>query len=195
MADLDKPEELAKAATRVAAYQDRRSQSSGLDKEEIHAFDVGPDDEGFYLRSSDLRALVSQALARRDGVEEPVGDVIEGVQNAIKGLRAHVAAIQADKRAGTNAGSIYNCINDLPNIIRQLEAAEFEIEAEFERYEDARPAPTTPDLRDQMAMAALTGLLAGGWPVHDDPSFQAYILADLMLAERNRTNKGEDRNG
>jgi hypothetical protein len=142
MADLDKLEELAKVATRVAAYLDRRSRSSGLDKEEIHAFDVGPDGEGFYLRSSDLRALASQALARRDGVEEPVGDVIEGVQNAIKGLRAHVAAIQADKRAGTNAGSIYNCINDLPNIIRQLEAAEFEIEAEFERYEDAHPAPT-----------------------------------------------------
>jgi hypothetical protein len=54
---------------------------------------------------------------------------------------------------------------------------------------------TAPDLRDQMAMAALTGLLAGGWPVHDDPSAKAYILADLMLAERNRTTKGEDRNG
>jgi hypothetical protein len=87
---------------------------------------------------------IAQALARRDGVEGPVGDVIEGVRNAIKGLRAHVSAIQADKRVGANAGSIYNCINDLPNIIRQLEAAELEIEAEFERYEDAHPAPTAP---------------------------------------------------
>jgi hypothetical protein len=161
MADLDKLEELAKVATRVAAYLDRRSRSSGLDKEEIHAFDVGPDGEGFYLRSSDLRALASQALARRDGVEEPVGDVIEGVQNAIKGLRAHVAAIQADKRAGTNAGSIYNCINDLPNIIRQLEAAEFEIEAEFERYEDARPAPTAPgDALDWQSVGMWMGFAA-----------------------------------
>jgi hypothetical protein len=136
-----------------------------------------------------------QALARRDGVEEPVGDVIEGVQNAIKGLRAHVAAIQADKRAGTNAGSIYNCINDLPNIIRQLEAAEFEIEAEFERYEDARPAPTAPDLRDQMAMAALTGLCADPNTAGEEPlrlAHTAYWLADAMLAERNRTTKGED---
>ncbi len=93
----------------------------------------------------ELHALAdrAQALARRDGVEEPVGDVIEGVRDAIKGLRAHVSAIQTDKRVGANAGSIYNCINDLPNIIRQLEAAEFEIEAEFERYEalSASPAP------------------------------------------------------
>jgi hypothetical protein len=69
MADLDKLEELAKVATRVAAYLDRRSRSSGLDKEEIHAFDVGPDGQGFYLRSSDLRTLVSQALARPDLLE------------------------------------------------------------------------------------------------------------------------------
>jgi hypothetical protein len=54
------------------------------------------------------------------------------------------------------------------------------------------------DLRDQMAMAALTGLLANrdsspgmkSWV--SDYVAQAYRYADAMLAERNRTTKGED---
>ncbi len=39
------------------------------------------------------------------------------------------------------------------------------------------------DLRDRLAMAALTGLLAqGGFPVHpDDTAANAYIMADAML--------------
>jgi hypothetical protein len=81
MTDLDKPEELSKAATRVAAYLDRRSQSRGLDKEEIHAFDVGPDGEGFYLRSSDLRAVASQVLARRQ--PDTAAATADAVRNTI----------------------------------------------------------------------------------------------------------------
>ena len=62
--------------------------------------------------------------------------------------------------------------------------------------------PTAPDLRDQMAMAALTGLLAypgdeaaGSHHSNNTPegvARAAYRYADAMLAERNRTTKGED---
>jgi hypothetical protein len=63
--------------------------------------------------------------------------------------------------------------------------------------------PTAPDLRDQMAMAALTGLLASqttqrtmdvlnGVTGGKLLSQAAYMIAAAMLAERNRTTKGED---
>lgn len=65
---------------------------------------------------------------------------------AIVRLRTHVQAVQVVKKiAGTApvvTNPIIDCINDLPAIIRALEAAEFQIEADFERYEDA--APVTP---------------------------------------------------
>ena len=54
---------------------------------------------------------------------------------------------------------------------------------------------TAPDLRDQMAMAALTGLCADPNTAGEEPlrlAHTAYWLADAMLAERNRTTKGED---
>jgi hypothetical protein len=58
---------------------------------------------------------------------------------------------------------------------------------------------TAPDLRDQMAMAALTGLLAAedfgagqNYYTTEQAANRAYAIADAMLAERNRTTKGED---
>jgi hypothetical protein len=60
---------------------------------------------------------------------------------------------------------------------------------------------TAPDLRDQMAMAALPGAMADDygldWRKHNRSwpakvAERAYQIADAMLAERNRTTKGED---
>lgn len=59
---------------------------------------------------------------------------------------------------------------------------------------------TAPDLRDQMAMAALTGLLASrrdSFAAHrfdpkDDAAY-VYAIADAMLAQRARTPTKEDR--
>lgn len=47
---------------------------------------------------------------------------------------------------------------------------------------------TSPEitLRDQLAMAALTGLLASGGRVDDETIREAYLAANLMLAERER---------
>lgn len=60
--------------------------------------------------------------------------------------------------------------------------------------------PTAPDLRDQMAMAALTGLLAG-MTLHQieqadgsaarDLAGVSYALADAMLAQRALGEGGE----
>lgn len=55
------------------------------------------------------------------------------------------------------------------------------------------PVPEYPTLRDQFAMAALTGLCASiGWRpsvlVHEDKlADDAYGIADAMLAERSKT--------
>ena len=45
---------------------------------------------------------------------------------------------------------------------------------------------TEPTLRDKLAMAALSGCVAGGWAPSDIPAFakQVYAMADAMLAER-----------
>ena len=58
---------------------------------------------------------------------------------------------------------------------------------------------TAPDLRDQMAMAALTGFIARGLPSWVAAK-EAYIAADYalkhrdaMLAQRARTTEGEER--
>jgi len=58
---------------------------------------------------------------------------------------------------------------------------------------------TAPDLRDQMAMAALTGLLASedfgasqNYYTAVQAAERAYAIADAMFVERNRTTTGED---
>lgn len=49
----------------------------------------------------------------------------------------------------------------------------------------APPNPPVIKLRDQMAMAALTGLLSGR-NLRNDVAAQAYELADAMMEERNK---------
>jgi hypothetical protein len=40
-------------------------------------------------------------------------------------------------------------------------------------------------LRDQFAMSALTGILAGGWNIHEySATVHAYLFADAMLEQR-----------
>ena len=77
------------------------------------------------------------------------GEGVDGAQmlhDAKLKLTAHVLAIQLAKHAadiGRPLGKpnpILDCINDLPSIIRALDAAEFEIEAAFENYEDRTQA-------------------------------------------------------
>lgn len=41
-------------------------------------------------------------------------------------------------------------------------------------------------LRDRFAMAALTGLLSKGFSVSDELAREAYIIADIMLKERDK---------
>jgi hypothetical protein len=68
-------------------------------------------------------------------------------RQAVQALRKHVRAIQAEKarRASSDGhprspGPVIDCINALPEIIKMLDAAEFEVEVAFERYEDAAAA-------------------------------------------------------
>jgi len=67
------------------------------------------------------------------------------LHKSITRLKAHMAAVQAGKAASmrgerTETNPILDCINDLPEIVRCLDAAELEIEAAFEAYEDAARA-------------------------------------------------------
>jgi hypothetical protein len=61
----------------------------------------------------------------------------------IQKLRDHVAAIQAAKarvdagRSAPENNPILQCVNDLPGIVRELDMAELEIEADFEALGDA----------------------------------------------------------
>lgn len=49
----------------------------------------------------------------------------------------------------------------------------------------ADPAdPDRPTLRDQFAMAALTGLLAHGFAGRSAPATEAYAIADAMMKAR-----------
>lgn len=68
--------------------------------------------------------------------------VDDRLHDAIRQLRQHMTTIQAAKKASAagqpqGMGPIWNLVNALPAIVRQLDAAELDIEAAFERYEDA----------------------------------------------------------
>jgi hypothetical protein len=72
--------------------------------------------------------------------------VDDRLHDAIRQLRQHMTTIQAAKIASAaghpqGMGPIWNLVNALPAIVRQLDAAELDIEAAFERYEDATTAP------------------------------------------------------
>jgi|GEM_PF-1006584 len=64
--------------------------------------------------------------------------VDDRLNSALVKLKSWVELIQQGKRGESFVGRpVVDCINDLPAIIRELEAAELEIEAAFERYDDA----------------------------------------------------------
>jgi hypothetical protein len=72
--------------------------------------------------------------------------VDDRLHDAIRQLRQHMTTIQAAKIASAaghpqGMGPIWNLVNALPAIVRQLDAAELDIEAAFERYEDVTPQP------------------------------------------------------
>ena len=55
---------MSNAIERISAYLSRREKARGIDKENIHGFDVGPDC-GVELLASDLRTLLAHATALR----------------------------------------------------------------------------------------------------------------------------------
>ena len=79
--------------------------------------------------------------------EQAEPDVVDDrLHDAIRQLRQHMTTIQAAKIASAaghpqGMGPIWNLVNALPAIVRQLDAAELDIEAAFERYEDATTPP------------------------------------------------------
>jgi hypothetical protein len=78
------------------------------------------------------QAMLSAAPAPEGGA------VDDRLHSAISKLKDWVGLIQLRKNGGCVSGNpIVDCVNDLPAIIRELEAAELEIEGAFERYEDA----------------------------------------------------------
>jgi hypothetical protein len=58
----------------------------------------------------------------------------------IRDLKAHVASIQTAKQSTCDGAVLLAAINDLPRVVRRLEAAEFAIDAAFEAHEDAPSA-------------------------------------------------------
>jgi len=67
-------------------------------------------------------------------------DALEPLRRSISDLKTHIQAVQTAKKEGGSGNTITDCINALPAIVRALEAAEFEVEAAFEEYEDTTPA-------------------------------------------------------
>ena len=104
----------------------------------------------------------ARAEAQDEGAagERDTSDAIELLVKAKDALQGHVAAIQAGKQAseiGRPLGQlnpILDCINGLPEIVRWLDAAQFDIEAAFEDYEDhAHPSPTPAADADKLRIA------------------------------------------
>ena len=79
--------------------------------------------------------------------QQPIDqDAVELLHRSIVALRGHVSAIQKAKAVVADGGlrgpnPILECVNGLPEIIRWLDAAELDIEAAFEEYEDRAPPP------------------------------------------------------
>ncbi len=80
------------------------------------------------------------------GSERDTSNAIDLLVQSKAALQGHIDAIQAGKQAagiGQPVGQrnpILDCINALPEIVRSLDAGQFEIEAAFESYEDSLQA-------------------------------------------------------
>ena len=105
--------------------------------------------------------------ALRAPVREEGGALDDRLHNAISKLKDWVSLIQLRKNGGCVSGNpIVDCVNDLPVIIRELEAAELEIEGAFEALEDAalatrEEAPAEAGEPEALRMAYKTGYQEG----------------------------------
>lgn len=82
---------------RIAVYLSRREKSRGIDKENIHGFDVGPDC-GVELLASDLRKLLAEAAAMRRERDELRISLAEAMQQG-RDTQDRLTARQAECRA------------------------------------------------------------------------------------------------
>jgi hypothetical protein len=64
----------AASVSRIRQYLERRQRARGIDVEEIHAFDASPEG-GFFLRVSDLEALLSAVTAPQ--TEPPAPELLD----------------------------------------------------------------------------------------------------------------------
>lgn len=89
------------------------------------------------------------APSQPEGGVAPTGT--ERLHAVIQQLRTHVQALSDGKRAVAAGRAAPKPLPfallfaDLPGILRELEAAEFDIESEFEAYEDRRAPPPAGD--------------------------------------------------
>lgn len=108
------------------------------------------------------KANAPTAPVEASGSERDTSDAIDLLVRSKAALQGHIDAIQAGKQAseiGQPVGQpnpILECINGLPEIVRWLDAGQFDIEAAFEDYEDRidaalRPQPSG-ETREQAVM-------------------------------------------
>jgi hypothetical protein len=107
-------------------------------------------------------------------------------------LKDHIKAVQVGKAASkggerTETNPILDCINALPEIVRHLDAAEFEIESAFERYENA--SPVVPVSREELARMILD------FPFNINRREDVLELADAILAALGTTSTDTGREG
>lgn len=110
----------------------------------------GQHSSGTDFPPDDVLACVESQHSSGEGL-----DAVEPLRRSIADLKRHIDAVQAAKRNRGPGDTITDCINDLPAIVRALEASEFEIEAAFEAYEDASPVPAQDDDKLRIAVEAL----------------------------------------
>lgn len=114
----------------------------------------------------EARACLTRCLDEGAAGERDTSDAIDFLIKSKAALKGHIAAIQAGKKAadkgeigiGEDTNPIVDCVNDLPEIVRWLDAGQFEIEAAFEAYEDAAhpsPPPAADEDRVRIALREL----------------------------------------
>jgi hypothetical protein len=154
--------------------------------------------------AKDLRALLLDYRERGRVLDEAASPAQEGetvaddlLHKTIKRLKSHVVAMSDGKKLvaqglpGPTPNPIMACLADLPEIVRHLEAAEFEIDSALERYEDQ---PVVPVGRED-ARKRLIGLLIEARPAHKDWANMCEITpdgADAILAALRPTDTGRE---
>nr|WP_314437572.1 hypothetical protein [uncultured Brevundimonas sp.] len=89
--------------------------------------------------------LAPTAPVEASGSERDTSDAIDLLVRSKVALQGHIDAIQIAKRdGGASVQPITECVNGLPEIVRWLDAGQFEIEAAFEDYENSLKAALRP---------------------------------------------------